>query len=345
MKKRAAVVAALAVVLAAAAVWVARSRRGAPVVAHERRTLARITPDPVADAGMVRVGHASAAPATSGWCKALAASNASIIGTKLVADAGCGRPELDCVVDSRGAAWGFEVLSVKVSTDHDQCSVDVRAGVVRSDGPNRTNAAVDAGLALAEGGQPGFQWTVESGRLRVLGDYDGDGRDEVLVTREWWEHEGGRGVVSTVWTSSGGSPTPYAPARGLVIEDVDDADGDGRLDLVTRGPYGSIEASSALGYTYPIGPAIFLQHVQTDGSFSMTDAVAVAYTKTRCATTVGDDAVTMACDRMRGKSEAAVLADRKAAGCVDFKGDPNRYPQSCPDWMPTLAAVAPPFRL
>ncbi len=295
------------------------------------------------DASPRLFGTAYPAAAAAGWCASLATSNAHAIAPHLVTNAGCKTPELDCTSDDAGAAWGFEVRTVNVKLQYDECVVSTDVDLVRSDGAGRIRAPAGAGLALSQEGSPGYVWGVESARVRVLGDYDGDGDQEVLVTREFWGHEAERGSESSVWTMKRSALERYAPASSVVVYDVVDADHDGKQDLVTRGPYANIRAWSALGFSYAHGPAIFLAHALADGTFSMTDPVAVAFTKAKCAAATEDNEL-LACERVRGKTESAVLAARKRAGCVDFLEDPQRYPQSCPKWMPDLAAITPPLR-
>jgi hypothetical protein len=297
----------------------------------------------VADAGPVRIVGRALPPAPREWCAMLASSNASAMAAKLVPDAGCRPPELSCLVDDAGVGWGFEVRDAGSVREGD-CTTTVSLGILRNDGRLLSAAEPGTELILSEEADHGLVFQTGKETIEPLGDYDGDGHQEVLITRHWWAHEGGSGRHSTVWTFDGHGPHPYLPASDIGIEGTADADHDGKVDLVTRGPYDRVEAFSQVGYEYPIGPTIFLAHALPDGKFSSTDAVSVAYTEAACKTATEQNEK-IVCDRLRGKTEADVLADAKKSGCVDFKEDPNRYPQSCQAWIPELAAIQPPFRI
>jgi len=325
----------------AAAPWCALASCGSPP-RPAGVEIARVTPS---DAGAPADVRSIPSRAASAWCDELARTNAKAVEATFVPDAGCFAPELACVVDPAGAGWGFEVSHVGSDAKYDSCTTTVAVDVVRRDDRGLARAAPDAGLGLVlgESGSPGFRWNIENALVKPLGDWDGDGRAEVLVTRDFWAHEGERGDDSRVWTYRRGALVPYAPAEGLTIVDTLDADGDGKVDLVTRGPYASIRGSSALGYTYANGPAIFLAHVGHGGTLSQNDAVAMAFTASKCSAATEQNE-TLACARLRGASAADVIADLKKSGCVDFRGDPTRQ-GSCDRWIPELLAVTPPFRL
>ena len=280
-------------------------------------------------------------PASAQWCTALAAANARTL-AKHDLDAGCTSPELECAMDDAGAAWGFEVRRARQTLANGGCDAIDDVDPVRADGSARVR--LDAGFRLTTAAVDGLVLQRSAAHVQLLGDYDGDGDQEALLVHEWSEHEGTGGAVSEVWTFASGVASRYAPAAGIDVTRAEDVDGDGKLDLVTAGPYAKVTAWAPIGFSYPIGPPIFVEHALADGTFSMTDAVAVAFTRRRCAA-AREDAEKIVCDRLRGESEAGALAARKKAGCVDFLEDPARYPESCAKWMPALAAVRPPLRI
>ncbi len=152
---------------------------------------------------------------------------------------------------------------------------------------------------------------------RLTVDYDGDGQLEVIV------RDAGHFEIDTL-TDRGA--VPYAPARGIDFEDVCDVDADGRFDLMTRGPYGSI----------PEVPAMFVAHARADGTFSDRDDVALQALRVTCsdATTSSDDlARDLVCARLHGISAQALRARLGDAGAP------------APGWVDQVLAVPPFLRL
>ena len=117
-------------------------------------------------------------------------------------------------------------------------------------------------------------------------DFDGDGEAKAIVVVETTEdsesgveHATRRGRV---WTARNGIQL-YAPARTVAVEDVRDVDGDGRPDLITRGPYlASATISCGSQDSYPVtGPAL-VAHAEAKGTFASGDAVAVEFARREC---------------------------------------------------------------
>jgi hypothetical protein len=105
-------------------------------------------------------------------------------------------------------------------------------------------------------------------------DYDGDGIPELLLHSINSFHTGSPKRRLTVWKYTPKGVVRYRAAEGLAAIDIEDADDDGRPDLVldtgvTR--EGSEQASSLVPDSWK------LAHSLPDGSFSTTDAVAKGY--------------------------------------------------------------------
>jgi hypothetical protein len=181
-------------------------------------------------------------------------------------------------------------------------------------------------------------------------DFDGDGDPEVLVSGSLNE-EGYNPTFHEIWTFKAGAVVPYAPARGIVFDDATDIDDDARPDLLTRGPYATVEAASALGGSNPIAPLLFAAHSKVGGAFVQGDAAAIAYAAKECgpakplqfATFDEDAAKAIVCARLHG-STAAAVDQALAAQCSSFV-DVVMEAGQCPAWTKALAAVDPPFQL
>jgi hypothetical protein len=183
-------------------------------------------------------------------------------------------------------------------------------------------------------------------------DFDGDGDPEVLVSGSV-DEEGYNPGFLEIWTFKDGAVVPYAPAQGIVFDVVTDVDDDGRPDLVTRGPFASVEADSALGGTYPIAPLLFAAHSKPGGAFVQGDAAAIAFAKKECGPAVPlqfttfdeDGAKAIVCARLYGTTTEAAMKvlDAQCKSYVPVVMDSAAG--QCPDWSKGLAAVEPPFRL
>jgi hypothetical protein len=140
-----------------------------------------------------------------------------------------------------------------------------------------------------------------------------------------------------------------------------DVDHDGRPDLGTAGPYGKVEALSPVGNApYRFMRSHFIQHSLPDGTFSTTDAVALADFRAQCprrpaldavpTNDIDDAAFAIACARAWGASEAEVRAELEPqcdAWCRAFNPDDCDVDAgvACPRWTQAVARIRPPLRL
>lgn len=188
-------------------------------------------------------------------------------------------------------------------------------------------------------------------------DYDGDGSAEVVVaygrSGPGFDHS-----RSTLWTFRTGAVIPYAPTAELDgVEVAGDLDGDGRPEISVLGPYlpeDSVSCGSLEGD--PRQSNLIVCHALPDGTFSTTDAVARSANAAGCGAdaklVVTDDADGLAsvrCARLRGESEATVVAAiRKVCVRQETKDCPPKAGSGAClhlDTMIAWAKATPPFRL
>jgi hypothetical protein len=242
-------------------------------------------------------------------------------------------PTLGCATASDGT-WATDVIDASVVED---CALDLQLRIAH---------VADAGVAF--GAPFGATDAWNGGNLvllRVLDDYDHDGTSEALFTYANAMTEGLKTSTSTVLTVRGGAVVPYAPAASFATSDALDIDGDGRIDLVGRGPFGAVTAQTALSQV-DAAPEIFAAHSLPDGTFSTTDAVARDFTKRKCAAaaravkgtyeSLGDDALAIVCARVAGVAQATVQ------GWIDKACPADAGPYDCRSWETAMAAVATP---
>lgn len=113
-------------------------------------------------------------------------------------------------------------------------------------------------------------------------DFDGDGGLEVWVGYAGRHHEGGTVSTGRIYTAKGGTVTAYAPAKGFDhVSALRDVDGDGRPDLLLN-PFAVEYTACGSGFdALASGPAL-LAHSLSDGTFSTSDAAAVAAARKAC---------------------------------------------------------------
>jgi hypothetical protein len=192
---------------------------------------------------------------------------------------------------------------------------------VRGDEPSlHTNAtlawrSVTAGAASPTAHRLNFEtreFSTDGFNLAGLYDYDNDGTPEVIVAHVEWVEEGRDGIAHTVFTVRDGAVREYAPAHAFEhIEDVIDADHDGRPDLVLPSPW-RVEDTCGMDGIEHFGPRR-LAHALPDGQFSTTDTVSRAWTLSQCRRYIdqgmpGPDVLDVACARLAGSSPEATVA-------------------------------------
>ena len=244
----------------------------------------------------------------------------------LAAHDGCAPSKLDSLpcVTVGSATWAIAVDHATVDAE---CATQITVKLVRLG----ADAGVEASGAPIDANET---WSARNTfTIRDLGDYDGDGSPEVLVEHSIDAHSAGTRTDATMWTIHGARVGRYAPAAKIVIAGAEDVDGDGRIDLLTRGPYESIEADES--YMSPrIAPAIFVAHSMSDGTFLEGDPASRAYTRGKCKA---------AARSLAGTREAAD-EDALAIVCAALHGVMLTTDASS-SWRGRLATVAPPFAL
>jgi hypothetical protein len=126
---------------------------------------------------------------------------------------------------------------------------------------------------------------LDMGPLRVF-DFNGDGVGEFVHCYSYAavSEDNERGKTCRVLQAKAGSIGVYEGLpKNITIEEMEDVDEDGRLDLVSFSPYdlsysGPCSRKACVEHPIP-GPVGFLYHSQRDGTFSATDPVAMAHAR------------------------------------------------------------------
>lgn len=185
-----------------------------------------------------------------------------------------------CIKTKSGGAWGLALKDLKAEANGSTAQlvaihVDGKGGKTSLvlKGPN--DRVKDRAFAVNDHDHT----AVESTRLF---DYDGDGEEELVIIAHDQLHEGPRDPMGYVLTFKNGATISYPPLKDIVPFRVEDNDKDGRLDLVTYGPYRSrIAARCNNAVAIAQGPAL-LVHSLADGTFSMNDAASIEFAKKLC---------------------------------------------------------------
>lgn len=99
-----------------------------------------------------------------------------------------------------------------------------------------------------------------------VADYNGDGRQELILRKGWDGHESTASHTFYVLDAVGGQIVPYAPSEGLDIDDARDTDADHKPELFLRSPF-FIEAQCGLdGWPY-WGPRVVM-YADAKGHFT-----------------------------------------------------------------------------
>jgi hypothetical protein len=69
-------------------------------------------------------------------------------------------------------------------------------------------------------------------------DVDGDGRDELVVSRSFCLYECFKWLE--IWSSTGNELVLFGPTAGMNLVGVDDYDGDGKIDVATRAGFAQV---------------------------------------------------------------------------------------------------------
>ena len=198
--------------------------------------------------------------------------------------------------------------------------------------------------------------------LSLVGDYDGDGEDEVLVRVSEDGEERAAATQVKLFTASAGRIEPLAKSHDGTIDRAVDVDGDGLSDLWLR-PYDGAGTVNCLGNTDAHLHGIeFLAHAQRGGTFSTGDTVALSSLAAVCpakpkplvahaANGSVDQARTgthVVCARVRGASADEVVQALKDE-CPSFDQPSSCVKQgsekACAPWLVEWAALDPPAHL
>ena len=376
-KTRALVILGL-VVLTAGGIWIS-SRKPTPTPAVSDAAIAATSatpssPTPVAvveveaatpDAAVAEVVDASTSDPR---CSPIFTANEAAYrrAEALAGDACTVHPEplRDSLEECEGNAKGVWALVVDdaeighAKTPPNACdAIRFQLALVHVDAAGKTTRAVP----LATSNKAEKNLAVEVWGARTIAplttfDYDGDGELEVLVMGNT-DHEGVHIPASEIWTFKDGRIQPYAKGPSIVFTEVVDADNDGRPDLVTRGPYEAVRATSCQGPTFPVAPEAFLMRGEPLGVFTLSGATSKARLLAECPSAtpagamMGGDSEALAaavvCARAWGKTsaDALKLLETACTSWVPPNKECERPVNACPEWVKKLAAITPPIQL
>jgi hypothetical protein len=187
-----------------------------------------------------------------------------------------------------------------------------------------------------------------------VGDLDDDGTAEVFIDISIHE-EGSDPEQSELLTLRDGKVVPWS---ALAVSSVEDVDGDGRLDLWTRGPYAGLEIPDALG-SHGLIPPFFLAHGLPGTAPTLGDPAARRSVERTCSPrhsfvveacikhtdyySFDGLGLAVVCARARGASAEAVERDLGTC-CHSYVEKPEKIDQ-CPSSLLAAAAVEPPVLL
>jgi hypothetical protein len=247
-------------------------------------------------------------------------------------------------------------------TERGVWALEYRDVVAGGDGGRWDGAEITANVVVVHLDARGQRSEAPAGKLRVAAyqfagvrvgapfDADGDGDDEVTLhgTRAAPFSYGSSGILLTAHS---GKIAPYPKAQGIDVAGVEDVDGDGRLDLLTPGPFppdDEVVCGDWKGSNDP--PLLLAAHARGDGAFSFDDA------KKECPKAPApplivnsfafDNLRNVRCARLWGASPAAVTAAVQKTCRAEAKSCPPTH-GACLHFA-TLTAWAkakPPLRL
>lgn len=186
----------------------------------------------------------------------------------------------------------------------------------------------------------GFADETESSTVAGQVDYDGDGRDELVLGDQKWSNGGGGETNAEVLRAMPWAIEPYPV--GFEFDGVVDADHDGRPDLVRERYFEAPEPCMGLFQTYHYGVPL-LVHSLANGKFSMSDDTARKWAKQKCPTPSPpqsdemDEWTVASCRRIWGEPVASITKGLSTA-------DPSQCGGTELDTMRTFLTPALPFK-
>jgi hypothetical protein len=220
-------------------------------------------------------------------------------------------------------------------------------------------ASADGKRARLASKVDGVEWPPVLGHRATLYDFDGDGVPELfaIVAKDVRTYTPASRIFVTMKNQK---IAPYPTGGSFQVDGLMDIDRDGRPDLRVSFDVGkrTVCAPTEEGRV----EVELAAHSLPDGKFSLTDAAAVAFARKRCPAMPSADALftpsfrpggerdlsiqAVACERMRGKTADAVIADLHAA-CASSADAAKKCSGPCRHLPDAVAAArfSPPLHL
>lgn len=235
-----------------------------------------------------------------------------------------------CKRDRHGA-WAVVLSEAKLTAPSGEggtwCGAEVSYRIARLE-PNAP-AAYEAAATVSN-----YADSQQSARIDAQYDLDGDGRDELFIAYNSWFNGGGNESSASVLQSTSGRIGSYPV--GFAYDRVEDADGDGRPDLVNDHFYSAIDTCAGLNEHRIDGPSL-LVHALPNGSFTMGDEIARRWAIRECPNDPGKppyaEGVTAGCARLWGHRPPFATTGTSTSCDVEN-----------PDTLAELVKPNPPFK-
>ncbi|MGZ6068699.1 MAG: FG-GAP repeat domain-containing protein [Polyangiales bacterium] len=203
---------------------------------------------------------------------------------------------------SGDGVWVVQLSGAQLVDWSGSCAAMLHYGLAHVTAPG--HAVTSEGTRWSRSGPHGDQSVLEISQY----DYDGDGRDELLVRTTSNDEKGHRSLDRMEVLRAGTKGVEPYPVP-FDYTDMTDADGDGRPDLVDIGFFTTRAECGFEKIWFMHGPPLLI-HTLPNHTFSMADETARAWAVGQCPTLPAPpfvDAKSAVCARLWGKSAKDVV--------------------------------------